>query len=220
VASPRELRLQRLRGLYGIVGDEGPLDPLDWARSLAAGGACAVQLRCKRSTPREALALARTLRAALLDTLLIVNDRPDLAVLAEADGVHVGEEDLPPGEARVVVGPDLLLGVTVRSGQAARTAIAAGADYLGVGPVFPSRTKSLDVASLGLAGLAAVCRAAAPVPVVAISGLDLTNVGDVARSGAACAAIVAAVGASSAPADAARQLAAAFVAGRPEAWLQ
>lgn len=216
----RDQRLRRLHGLYGIVGDQGPLEPIEWARALGAGGACAVQLRFKRSTPREALALARAVRAALPDSLLIVNDRPDLAVLAEADGVHLGEEDFPVDMAREVVGPDRLVGVTARTSLASKAAIGAGADYLGVGPVFPSRTKSLDVPALGLAGLGAICRTASPVPVVAISGIDLTSIAGVARSGAACAAAIAAVGESGNPADAARQLAAAFVAGRPEAWLQ
>ncbi len=222
--SSHDLRLQRLRGLYGIVGDGGPLEPLEWARALAGGGACAIQLRCKRSTPRQALALARAIRAALPDALLIVDDRPDLAVLAGADGVHVGDEDLSPSDARAVVGPDRLVGVTARSSVAARNAIQAGADHLGVGPVFPSRTKTLDVPSLGLAGLRAVCRTASPVPVVAISGIDRGNIEDVARTGAACAAVVTAVGASADPLDATRQLCAAFVgasfANGPEGWVQ
>jgi thiamine-phosphate pyrophosphorylase len=218
-ATQHDQRLQRLHGLYGIVGDEGPLAPLEWARALANGGACAIQLRFKRSTPREALALARSIRAALPDALLIIDDRPDLAVLADADGVHVGDEDLPPTEARAVVGPDRLVGVTARSSSAARAAVQAGADHLGVGPVFPSRTKTIDAPSLGLAGLRTVCRTAAPVPVVAISGIDEGNIGEVARTGAACAAVIAAVGSSEDPLDATRQLAAAFVAGRPEGWL-
>jgi thiamine-phosphate pyrophosphorylase len=219
LASPHDLRLQRLHGLYGIVGDEGPLEPTEWARALAGGGACAIQLRFKRSTPREALALARAVRAALPDALLIVDDRPDLAVLADADGVHVGDEDISPAQARAVVGPNRLVGVTARSSVGARDAIAGGADHLGVGPVFPSRTKPLDVPSLGLAGLRAVCRTTAPVPVVAVSGIDLGSIGDVAGAGAACAAVIAAVSGSGDPLDATRKLAAAFVAGRPEAWI-
>jgi thiamine-phosphate pyrophosphorylase len=219
MSASHDLRLQRLHGLYGIVGDEGPLDPLEWARALSSGGAAAIQLRFKRSTPKEALALARAIRAAIPDALLILNDRPELAVLAGADGVHVGEEDLSPRDTRAVVGPDLLVGATARSSVASRAAIEAGADHLGVGPVFPSRTKPLDVPALGLAGLQAICRTAAPVPVVAISGIDRTNIAEVARTGAACAAVVAAVGASADPAGASRELAAAFVAGRPEGFM-
>ncbi|HUB06685.1 MAG TPA: thiamine phosphate synthase [Myxococcales bacterium] len=210
-------RLARLSGFYGIVGDEGPLPPVAWAKALWAGGACAVQLRFKRSTPREALALAREIRAALPEALLIVDDRPDLAVLAGADGVHVGETDLTPADARRVVGPALLVGATARNGGAAREALAAGADHLGVGPVFPSRTKALDVPALGLAGLSAVCRAVAPAPVVAISGIDEKNIAAVAGTGAACAAAIGAVGGSADPLDATRRLASAFTAGQLEA---
>lgn len=203
-------RLARLHGFYGIVGDEGPLPPFDWARALHAGGACALQLRLKRSTPREALALARAVRQALPDALLLLNDRPDIAVLAGADGVHVGDEDLSPADARRVVGPELLVGSTARDGASARRALAEGADHLGVGPVFPSRTKPLDVPALGLAGLAAVCRAVAPAPVVAISGIEERTAADVARAGAACAAAIGAVGSSPDPVDATRRLASAF----------
>ncbi|MHB8417134.1 MAG: thiamine phosphate synthase [Myxococcales bacterium] len=209
-----DARLGRLDGFYGIVGDEGPLAPLPWAAALWKGGACAIQLRFKRVAPREALALALAVRAALPEALLIVDDRPDLALLAGADGVHVGEGDLSAAEARRVVGPTMLVGATARNGSAAREAIAAGADHLGVGPVFPSRTKELDVPALGLAGLAAVCRAVAPAPVVAISGIDERNIAQVAGTGAACAAAIAAVGGSPNPLDATRRLASAFASGQ------
>ncbi len=213
---PHVARLARLVGFYGIVGDEGPLPPVEWARALHAGGACAIQLRFKRSTPRDSLALARAVRAALPEGLLIVDDRPDLALLAGADGVHVGEADLSPADARRVVGPSLLVGATVRNGREARLAVAAGADHLGAGPVFPSRTKPLDLPALGVAGLSAVCRAVA-APVVAISGIDERNIGSVARAGAACAAAIGAVGQSPDPVGATRKLASAFAAGRLEA---
>jgi thiamine-phosphate pyrophosphorylase len=210
-------RLARLDGFYGIVADDGPVPPVAWARALRDGGACAIQLRFKRSTAREALALYREVRAAVPDALVIVNDRPDLALLAGADGVHVGEADLSPADARAVVGPDLLVGATARGGAAAREALAHGADHLGVGPVFPSRTKPIDVPALGLAGLSAVCRAVAPAPVVAISGIDERNIASVAAAGVACAAAIGAVAGSPDPLDATRRLVSAFAAGSLEA---
>ncbi len=203
-------RLAALRGLYGIVTDEGPLPPIPWARALAAGGACAVQLRVKRLPAREALSLARALRAALPETILVVNDRPDLALLSGADGVHVGEEDLSPVDARRVVGPGLLVGATARSAAAALAALRGGADHLGVGPVFPSATKPIAGRPLGIPGLARICAAVRPAPVVAISGIDASSAGAVAAAGAACAAVIGAVAASEDPAAAARTLAAAF----------
>jgi thiamine-phosphate pyrophosphorylase len=205
-------RLDRLCGLYGIV-DDGPATPLPavkWAEALAAGGASAVQLRFKRTLPREALAIARAVREVLPRTLLIVDDRPDLAVLAGADGVHVGDEDLSPEDARRLVGPELLVGATARTVEAARAAVRAGADHLGVGPVFASATKALTVEPLGPERLEAICRAVAPVPVVAIAGIDATNLASVISAGARAAAVVSAVGRAADPARAAQSLTALF----------
>jgi thiamine-phosphate pyrophosphorylase len=204
-------RLARLFGLYGIV-DDGPgftLPPLRWAAALAAGGAAAVQLRFKRSPPREALEVARQARALLPHTVLIVNDRPDLAVLSDADGVHLGEEDLDPADARRVVGPDRLIGATARTVEEAREAVRLGADYLGVGPVYASRSKALSVDTLGSERLGAICRAVSPVPVVAIAGIDASNLADVFAAGASAAAVISAVGRAHDPEAAARELATA-----------
>ena len=144
-------RLDRLSGLYGIVDDDPatPLSPVSWAEALAAGGASSVQLRFKHTPARAALAVARAVRRALPRMLLIIDDRPDLAVLADADGVHVGEEDLSPSDARRIVGPDRLVGATARTVERARAVLQAGADHLGVGPVYMSTTKSLPVTPLG-----------------------------------------------------------------------
>jgi thiamine-phosphate pyrophosphorylase len=208
----RAERLERLSGLYGIV-DDGPgfpLPPVRWAEALVAGGASTVQLRFKHTSPREALDVARAVRRAVAGALLIVDDRPDLAVLSDADGVHVGDEDLPPEDARAVVGPDRLVGATARTVETARAAISAGADHLGVGPVFASSTKPLAVAPLGPQGLSAICRAVAPVPVVAIAGIDAANLPSVIVAGARAAAVISAVGRADDPTRAARTLAAIF----------
>jgi thiamine-phosphate pyrophosphorylase len=121
--------------------------------------------------------------------LLIINDRADLTLLSGADGVHLGDEDLPVVEARRLLGPDLLVGRTVRNAAEAARALAEGADHLGFGPVFPSATKPLAFPATGIEGLAAAC-AAIPAPVVAISGIGLSTSGAVAGAGAACAAVI------------------------------
>jgi thiamine-phosphate pyrophosphorylase len=180
-------RLARLRGLYAIVGDDAPVER---AAAAVAGGAAAVQLRMKAAPAGAILEVARRIVGASAGrALVLVNDRPDLALLAGADGVHLGDEDLPAAAARRLLGPDLLVGRTARTLEDARAALAAGADHVGFGPVFPSLTKPLAVAPRGLETLAAVC-AALPAPVVAISGITLSNVADVAAAGAACAAVV------------------------------
>jgi len=206
----RAARLARLRGVYVIVGGA---DPLYQARAAIAGGAGVVQVRIKDRPSGEVLEVARrVVEVAAGRALVLVNDRADLAVLAGADGVHVGDEDLPPGEARAVVGPDRLLGRTARTLDDARAAIAAGADHVGFGPVFPSRTKPLGVAPRGIALLREAC-AGLGAPVVAISGIALENVAEVARAGAACAAVIEAAFGGPDPEARTRALAAAFEAG-------
>jgi thiamine-phosphate pyrophosphorylase len=146
--------------------------------------------------------------------LLIVNDRADLAVLSGADGLHVGDEDLPVAEARRLLGPGMLLGRTCRSAEAARAALAEGADHVGYGPVFSSRTKPLDAGPFGLDGLRATC-AAVPAPVVAISGIGLENIAGVAEAGAACAAVIGDLFAQGDPRARAALLARAFAVASP-----
>ncbi len=216
-SGPREAqadRLARLRGLYAIVGD---VDPVARAQAVIAGGARVVQVRMKRSPAGAVLEAARRIVAlAARRALVLVNDRPDIALLAGADGVHVGEEDLPVPEARRIAGPALLVGRTVRSAAEARAALAEGADHVGYGPVFESGTKRLGVPPRGLDALAATC-AEVPAAVVAISGIALENVGDVARAGAAAAAVIGALFDGGDPQARAAALAAAFEAGASRA---
>ncbi|MFL5264922.1 MAG: thiamine phosphate synthase [Anaeromyxobacteraceae bacterium] len=224
-APARAERLARLGGLYAIVGDD---DPVARAAAAVDGGARVVQVRMKRTPAGAVLEAARRIvelahgraelshgRAALARerALVLVNDRPDIAVLAGADGVHLGDEDLPPAEARAIVGPDLLVGRTCRSAKDALAALADGADHLGYGPVFASLTKPLAVGPFGLAALAEVC-AAVPAPVVAISGITLANIADVARAGAAAAAVIGDLFDAGDPRARASALAAAFEVGR------
>lgn len=120
---------------------------LDWTiAEAAAGGAHIIQLREKSLADRELLERARNVRrwTRQAGLLFIVNDRPDIARLVEADGVHLGQDDLPVKEARRVVGPDLLIGVSTHTIEQVRQAVLDGASYLGVGPMFPSATKEFD----------------------------------------------------------------------------
>ncbi len=206
----RPARLARLRGLYAIVGD---VEPTERARAAVAGGAAVVQLRMKRATAGEILSVARrVVELARGRALVLVNDRPDLALLADADGVHLGDEDLPVEEARRLLGDDLLVGRTTRTFDDVLAAARAGADHVGFGPVFPSLTKPLDVAPRGLEGLALTC-ASSPLPVVAISGITVENVEAVARCGAAAAAVVGDLFDHGDPRPRAEALVAAFARG-------
>jgi thiamine-phosphate pyrophosphorylase len=181
------------RGPYLLCDDTvRPELPLgEKAARLLAGGARVIQLRMKRTPPREALAAAREVVAAChrAGALCLLNDRVDLALLAGADGVHVGDEDLPPEAARELLGPRKVVGVTVRNAAGARVAKEAGADYVGVGPVFGTTTKQVPAPVLGVEGFAAVVRDS-PLPVVGIGGVGLVNIGQVAAAGAHGAAVV------------------------------
>lgn len=183
-------------------------------RAALQGGAPSVQLRAKQETTREMLELARQLRVETRRTgaLLFVNDRIDVALAAEADGAHVGEDDLPVELARSIVPADFLLGMSVDSAEAAVAAERAGADYVGVGPVFTTPSKLDAGPAIGLAGVAAV-RAATSLPVVAIGGIDRSNAAEVAAAGAHGVAVIRAVMQTADPAHAARELLEAVRAG-------
>ncbi len=143
---------------------------------LVEAGVDIVQLRAKGLADRELLARARYLRQATLGaaTLFIINDRPDLAVLADADGVHLGQDDLSVFDARRIVGADCLIGVSTHSMEQARQAVLDGADYLGVGPTFPSSTKHFKQFP-GVALMAQVNREIS-LPHFAIGGLTADNI--------------------------------------------
>ena len=177
-------------------------------RAALEGGADVVQLRDKEA-PDEELVLAGLRLAALCrehGALFVLNDRPDLAVACDADGVHVGQEDVSVEEARAVVGEDRLVGLSTHSRE--QLDAAHGADYLSVGPVWETPTKEGRPA----AGLDYVRAAAesAPVPFFAIGGIDATNVADVVAAGAERIVVVRAIRDADDPAAAARVLRAAL----------
>jgi thiamine-phosphate pyrophosphorylase len=140
----------------------------------------------------------------------IVNDRLDVALAAGADGVHLGQDDLPLAAARRVAPAGFVIGVSTHNLAQARAAVAGGADYLGFGPCFATATKENPDPVVGLDALAEVCRL--PAPVVAIGGITLDTVGAVARAGAAAAAIIGAVNAADDVTAAARTAIARFYA--------
>ncbi len=181
----------------------------DWFQTAAAaidGGADALQLREKDMAGGELLARARRLAQLCRErnVLLIINDRPDIALLSNADGLHVGQEDLPVHEVRKLLGPDKLIGVSTHHIDQARQAVADGADYLGVGPVFPSPTKPREI----LPGLPYARQVAEQIdiPAVAIAGITQQNVHQVIATGLRAIAVTAAVTQSADPRQAAAQL--------------
>ena len=158
-------------------------------KEATAGGVGMIQLREKDLTDRELLERARQVRQWAFDAgaLFIVNDRPDIARLVDADGVHLGQDDMPVKEARRIFGPDALIGVSTHTIEQVRQAVLDGASYLGVGPTFPSRTKKFSE----FPGLDFVRAAAAEtkLPAFIIGGVNLETIGAAAAAGARRAAV-------------------------------
>lgn len=182
----------RLCVLLGPV--EGrELDLVAAGRAALRGGADILQLRLKRAPAPQLLAVARELREATRehDALLVINDRPDIALLSDADGVHLGADDLPIRAARRLLGPDKLIGGTANTVALAQRAEAEGADYLGCGAIFPSPTKP-DREVIGPARYARVARAVR-IPVFAIGGIALDNVGGLLAAGCGRVALSSAI---------------------------
>jgi len=198
----------RLPRLYAIVD---PLDtgqhPVALAEALLAGGARCLQLRWKPAPPRDVLEAARAIRllAHAAGALFLVNDRPDLAVLAAADGVHLGQDDLPLAAARRVLGPGRVVGLSTHDPVQARRAADAGADYVAVGPVYATTSKANALAPRGL-DLVRAARAVVPCPLVAIGGIDATSAPDVIAAGADAVAMIGALVRAADPAAAVRDV--------------
>ena len=180
--------------------------------AVLRGGADVVQLRHKTLARGRLLELAREL-AVLVHRegkIFIVNDHLDIALLAGADGAHLGAGDLPLEAARRVAGPGFLLGASAGSPELARAAVAAGADYLGAGPAFATAIKP-GKAAIGPAGVSLVSRAVT-VPVFAIGGVDAANVGQLVAAGIRRVCVIRGLAAAADPEAAARLLRAALVA--------
>lgn len=169
-----------MRGLYAIIdadllnAERVPLIP--FAERLISARPSAVQLRAKHASPRDTLDSLRRLRelCTRVGVALFANDRPDLAVLARADGVHVGQEDPSVSDVRRFA-PNLLVGVSTHHEEQLRAALADKPDYVAFGPVFPTNSKERPDPAVGVAALASagkLCRAA-EIPLVAIGGIDV-----------------------------------------------
>jgi thiamine-phosphate pyrophosphorylase len=204
----------RLPALYAIVD---PLDtnrsPLALAGAYLAGGARLLQLRLKDATPRELYETALALRAVTSATgaLLVINDRPDVAAAVGADGVHLGQDDVPVQVARAILGPDRWIGVSTHDEHEARAALHAGADYLGVGPIFTTTSKHAPLPARGYQLLKTV-RALTDRPLVAIGGITPATASATREAGADAIAMIAALTRAEDPAATVRDVIARLAA--------
>ena len=199
-------RLERAR-LYVLTDGRSSVEEFErLAGSLVEAGVQMIQLRDKHLGDRRLLERARLLRELTTgsNTLFIINDRPDLAVLSRADGVHVGQEELPVKDARTIVGPEALIGVSTHSIEQARQAVLDGANYIGVGPTFPSGTKSFEHFP-GLDLLRAVA-AEIRLPAFAIGGITREHLPEVVSAGFTRIAVSGAIATADDAAAAAREL--------------
>jgi thiamine-phosphate pyrophosphorylase len=207
--------------LYAILDPSlisAPLVP--FAQNLAAAGVTLMQLRDKRATAAKIFAQSRELAAVLcpVGVRFIVNDRPDIAAIAGASGVHVGQEDLPAEDARKIIGPARWVGVSTHNLQQFREANATSADYIAVGPIFPTASKENPDPVVGLELLRAV-RKLTTKPLVAIGGITLERAADVFRAGADSVAVIRDLICAGNPADRASEylaVAAQATAERPQ----
>lgn len=176
-------------------------------RAAARGGVTAVQLRAKRLTDRDQVELARRLMPICREAgiPLLINDRIDIALAAGADGVHLGVDDLPVGDARKIAGPSFLIGFSPETDAQIDDAHTAGANYLGVGPVFGTASKPDAGVALGLEAFQRRC-SISPMPVVGIGGINRENARSVIDAGAAGIAVVSAILGAADPEAAARDL--------------
>ena len=202
-----------LRGLYGMIdlpSGATTTTATRLATELLDGGACVLQLRMKDGSGAELFALARALQPLCRQRQVpfIVNDRLDIALATAADGVHLGQDDLPLAAARPLVPAGFVIGISTHNESQARAAIDGGADYIGFGPCFPTHSKRNPDPVVGLEQLAFVSRLGAPV--VAIGGITRDTIAAVAASGAAAAAVIRAVNNAPDVVAAAREVAAAF----------
>ena len=200
--------------LYAIVDPEntGGHDLIELARAVAAGGATLVQLRDKASDTAHMIAQARALKAALapFGVPLIVNDRVDVALAAEADGVHVGQEDMAVEEARRMLGPGPFIGLSIRTVAQAAAAPLGLIDYVGIGGVYSTTSKTSGKFPIGLDGLREVVQVLRSrignFPTCGIAGIAAANAEPVIAAGADGVSVISALSHSPDPQAAAREL--------------
>jgi thiamine-phosphate pyrophosphorylase len=180
---------------------DGPRGLALRAAAAVFGGATMIQLRLKEESARTLVEIARTIQATVPDVPLVVNDRADVALAAGAAGVHVGVDDLAPALLRRVVPPGFIIGASV--GAEAEAARAAGADYVGIGPVFATGSKTDAGTAIGAAKFAELAKLCA-LPAVAIGGITSERIAEVMAAGASGVAVISALFGASDPTQAAR----------------
>jgi thiamine-phosphate pyrophosphorylase len=198
--------------LYAIVDPQvsGGHDLVELSRKLAAGGATLFQLRDKLTDTREMVERARAIKAAIGKVPLLINDRVDVALAAGADGVHIGWEDMAPEDARRLLGPDTIIGLTVNSPARADVSDLALIDYAGTGGVYGTTSKQTKNKPIGLDGLARVIdafhRRKPGFPVCGIAGINAGNAAEVIAAGADGVSVISALSVTPDPEAAAREL--------------
>jgi thiamine-phosphate pyrophosphorylase len=200
--------------LNAIVDPEraGGHDLVDLARRVAAGGATLMQLRDKKSETRAMVEQARAIKAALapFKVAFVVNDRVDVALAAAADGVHIGPDDMAPDDARRLLGPGAIIGLSVKTIGEAATAPVELIDYAGIGGIYATLSKEQKSAPIGTEGFARVAaalrRRAPTLPILGIAGIDAGNAAAVIAAGGDGIAVISALSLSADPAAAARSL--------------
>jgi thiamine-phosphate pyrophosphorylase len=164
-------------------------------KRLIEGGATLIQLRDKHASPREFFESAKAAIeiARLHSVRIIINDRVDIALALNADGVHLGQDDLPLGAARKILGPDAIIGFSTHSIDQAVRAAKSAIDYITLGPIFETGTKENPGPVVGLAGLSAVRKQLIGIPLVAIGGIGSNNLREVFSTAADCVALISAI---------------------------
>lgn len=171
------------------------LSHADQVAQLTLGGASLIQLREKQLSPAALFTEARAAFevAEKAGARLIINDRADIALAVGAHGVHLGQDDLPPEAARRLLGPEAVIGFSTHSLEQARKALAEPVDYIAIGPIFGTATKTDTFPVVGLEGVRAVRRVVGDLPLVAIGGISHTNAHEVIEAGADCVAVISAL---------------------------
>ncbi len=189
-----------------VITDEH-LCPIELASMALDGGARMVQLRRKNASGRELFEWAVRIQELCRkrNAIFIVNDRVDIALAMQADGVHVGQDDLPASEVRSLLGPGSIIGVSVSNVAEAEKASLDGADYIGVGHIFPTVSKEKTTLPLGTSPIREIGKAAG-LPMIAIGGIDAGNAQDVMKAGVSGLAVISAVSGAPDPVAATREL--------------
>jgi thiamine-phosphate pyrophosphorylase len=180
---------------------------IELASRAIAGGADTIQFRQKSGSTREMIEVARKVKGlcAQAGVIFIVNDRIDVAIAAEADGVHLGQDDFPIPLARELLGESRFIGGSAATMEEARKCLAEGADYVGFGPVYPTTSKD-DAGPVSGIGILKRVTEAIPLPIIAIGGVSAENTPEVMRAGAHGIAVISAVCCKEDPEGATREL--------------